>query len=67
MLENRSRTVEFVQSGLRVLAAFYICYRYPDVLAQKGVVPPEGFFVGDTLQGLLEFMTNVTVQGKKWD
>ena len=65
-LEKRSRIIKFVQSGLRVLAAFYLCYRYPDVLAEKGVAPPEGIFNDETLQDLRGFMIGATNQDVTW-
>jgi hypothetical protein len=38
-IENRHAAVEFVQCDLRLFAGLYVVWRYPDVLASRGIDP----------------------------
>ena len=56
-LNDRATVVEFVQSTLRALAAFYVIARYPDFLAnQLKISPPETLFNLPTLSDVKGFI-----------
>lgn len=60
-LNDRARTVEFVQSTLRALAAFYVIARYPDFLAkQRKISPPETLFNLPSLRETRDFLQQVS-------
>jgi len=56
-LNARATVVEFVQSTLRALAAFYVIAHYPDFLAkQLKISPPETLFNLPTLSDVKGFI-----------
>ena len=56
-LNARATVVEFVQSTLRALAAFYVIARYPDFLAdQLKISLPETLFNLPTLSDVKGFI-----------
>ena len=64
-LNDRATVVEFVQSTLRALAAFYVIARYPDFLAeQRNVSPPETLFNLPPLRETRDFLQQVSDRSK---
>jgi hypothetical protein len=60
-LEQRAKLVEFIQSTVRALVAFYLIARYPDFLREtRGITPPLKLFELPPLVSVLEFMQQLS-------
>ena len=61
-IENRHRTVEFVQCNLRLFAALYVTWRYPDTLKQRGIESTRDIFDSQQFEDVRHLIAEVTVK-----
>ena len=60
IIKGRLKSIEFVQYSLRILAAMYVVYRYPDFLKRIGFDPPELLFKGTNLKSIRRVMKEIS-------
>lgn len=61
-LENRQRSIEFVQDNLRLLSGLYVAYQYPDFLKARGFDPPISSLKDGNFENVMQFLEQVSVR-----
>jgi len=59
-IENRHTAIEFVQCNLRLFAALYVVWRYPDALKKRGITDPRSLFACQEFSDVRHLIDEVT-------
>lgn len=61
-LENRYRSIHFIQCNLRLFAALYVCWKYPKHLALRNFSSPQYLFESSSFSDVQNFLKEVALK-----